>query len=300
MKIGVDIGGNHIGVGLVDENGNIVIKKEKDLVKKEELDLKNAIIETIVEYINEIILEKEISINKIELIGIAYPAAVRKRKMSEAVNLDNIEGEEIKNKLKLYFNLPIYIKNDAKCSAICEKKYGSLKKYANAVFLSLGTGIGGAVFLNDTLLSTNQNDLFEIGHMIIQKNGIECNCGKKGCFEKYASIIALKREIVKNYSINREMTGKELYNFIIEKLQDEKMEKIINEYIENLSLGISNIINIFNPEAISIGGSFSYYKDIFLEKLEKKIKKNNEKSNPEILIATYKNDAGIIGAANIV
>lgn len=299
MKIGIDIGGNHIGVGLVDEYGNIIIKREKDLVKKEELDLKDTIIETIVEYINEIILEKGININQIELIGIAYPAALRKGKMSKAVNLDKIEGEEIKNKLKQYFNLPIYIKNDAKCSAICEKKYGSLKKYSNTVFLSIGTGIGGAVFLNDTLLGTNRNDLFEIGHIIIQKDGIECNCGKKGCFEKYASITALKREIIKNYSINKELTGKELYNFITEKLQDEKMEKIVNEYIENLSIGISNIINIFGPEAISIGGSFSYY-DMFLEKLEKKIEKNDEKSETKILIAKYRNDAGIIGAANII
>lgn len=299
MKIGIDIGGNHIGVGLVDDHGNIIIKREKDLVKKEELDLKDTIIETIVEYINEIILEKGININQIELIGIAYPAALRKGIMSKAVNLDKIEGEEIRNKLKQYFNLPIYIKNDAKCSAICEKKYGSLKKYLNTVFLSIGTGIGGAIFLNDTLLGTNKNDLFEIGHIIIQKDGIECNCGKKGCFEKYASITALKREIIKNYSINKELTGKELYNFITEKLQDEKMEKIINEYIENLSIGISNIINIFEPEAISIGGSFSYY-DMFLEKLEKKIKENNEKSETKILIAKYRNDAGIIGAANII
>lgn len=303
MKIGIDIGGSHIGVGLVDENGNIIIKREKDLLKKESLNLETAVTYTIIEYINEIIIEESLNINQIKFIGIAYPASLRNGKIGKSTNLNFLEGENIKENIKQNFNIPVYIKNDAKCAAICEKKYGSLKEYSNCVFLTIGTGIGGAAFINNTLLSTTQNDLFKIGHITIQKNGIECKCGKKGCFEQYASITSLKREVKDEYNINEELTGISLYEFIIQNMQDEKMKKIVNEYVENICIGLSNIIKLFEPEAISIGGSFAYYENIFLEVLEKKLKENQMVSGdncPKILIATYKNDAGIIGAANIV
>lgn len=303
MKIGIDIGGSHVGVGLVDENGNIIIKREKELLKKEELNLKSTIIDTVIQYINEIMFEKNLNINEIKYIGIAYPSSLRNGKIGKSTNLSFLEGEKIEESIKQKFNIPVYIKNDAKCAAICEKKYGSLKEYPNCVFLTIGTGIGGAVFINDTLLSTTQNDLFKIGHITIQKDGIECKCGKKGCFEQYASIASLKREVKNKYNINEELTGIRLYEFIIQNMQDEKIEKIVEEYIENLSIGLSNIINLFEPEAIAIGGSFSYYKDIFLEKLEDKLQENHiafRDNLPKILIATYKNDAGIIGATNII
>lgn len=302
MKIGIDIGGNHIGIGLVNELGNIIIKKEKDLVKDTEENIHFNIVNTIITYIDEIMLKSNTDITKIKYIGIAFPANLQNGIVGKAVNL-GINGDEIKKEIQNKVHLPVYIKNDAKCAAICEKKYGNLKKYSNAIFLSLGTGIGGAVFINNTLIETTKNDLFEVGHMIIQKDGIECNCGKKGCFEKYASITALKREVKDKYNIKKELTGMELHDFIAINLQDEKMEKIIEEYIENLSIGISNIITLFEPEVIVIGGSFSYYKDIFLEKLENKLQENHKafRDNlPKILIAHHKNDAGIIGAANII
>ena len=303
MRIGVDIGGSHIGVGLVNERGTVILKKEKDLLKKERIDLKTTITNTIIEYINEILFEENLSMDQIKFIGIAYPSSLRNGKIGKSTNLNFIEGEKIKESIKQHFNIPVYIMNDAKCAAICEKKYGSLKEYSNCVFLTIGTGIGGAAFINDTLLSTTQNDFFKIGHITIKKDGIECTCGKKGCFEKYASISALKREVTANYNINEELTGINLYNFIIENLQDEKMKNILDTYIQNLSMGISNIINLFEPESISIGGSFAYYENIFLEELEKKLRRNQiafGDNCPKILIATYKNDAGIIGATNIV
>lgn len=293
MRIGIDIGGNHIGVGLVDDFGKIIIKKENDILVKEKTNIKVEIIENIKRYIIEILKEKN-SIKNISMIGIAFPAALHKGKMDKSTNL-GIIGEEIKEGLEAYFNIPTYIKNDAKCAAICEKEYGSLNKYKNAVFLTIGTGIGGAVFINNKLVELEDEDIFEVGHMIIKKNGIQCNCGKKGCFEKYASISALKENVKKEFKIEKNITGKELHDFIKENVNDENMKKILNEYLENLLMGIYNIITLFNPNVISIGGSFAYYGDIFGEKLKSIFNDMDSK----IILATTKNDAGIIGATRL-
>ena len=341
MKIGVDVGGSHIGVGIVDKAGNIIAKKEKDLIKYErskekvyernidgkniqineveikencikekltkddsikENNIKENIVGTIIQYINELTKENNIDMRDIEYIGIAFPKSLRKGIIGKAVNL-GVNGYEIKEEIQNVINTPIYMKNDAKCAAICEKKYGSLKDYKNAVFLTIGTGIGGAAFFDDKLLQTPTNDLFEIGHMIIRKDGIKCNCGKNGCFEKYASITALKKEVINTYDLSEEYSGICLYKFIKEHLQDEEMKIIIDMYVENLYIGLSNIINLFEPEIISIGGSFVYYEDIFLEKLQNKLDENAIRygeSSTKIVMAQYKNDAGIIGASNII
>lgn len=298
MKIGIDIGGSHIAVALLDKNEKIILKKEKDFLKEEKENIKITIVDTISRFIKEILKEKDISLECIELIGIAYPASLRKGSIGKSVNL-GIAGYEIAKELQNIFKIPIYIRNDAKCAALAEKKYGVLKEYNNAIFLTIGTGIGGGVFINNKLLVTSKNDCFKVGHITISKDGPICKCGRKGCFENYASIRALKSNIIQAFNINKEMTGIEFHEFIIKNYENEKMKKIINLYIENLSIGISNLINLFEPEAIGIGGSFAYYEDILLDKLNKKLKENSiilNDSIPQILIAKNMNDAGIIGS----
>lgn len=192
------------------------------------------------------------------------------------------------------------MQNDAKCAAIAEKQWGSLKEYDDALFLILGTGVGGAVFLQGELLVPKRYSGFEVGHMVIEKNGTKCNCGRKGCFEVYGSMKRLKQKMKQEFNLNS-IEGKEIKEFILKNKENEKIETIINNYIENLTIGISNLINIFEPEVISIGGSFAYYKEILLEKLENKLLEKTELYNkdkiPKIVMAELKNDAGIIGAA---
>lgn len=298
MKIGIDIGGSHIAVALLDKKEKIIVKREKDFFKEEKENIKRTIVDTISKFIKEILKEKNISLKCVELIGIAYPASLRKGSIGMSVNL-GIAGCEIAGELQNIFEIPICIRNDAKCASIAEKKYGVLKNYNNAIFLTIGTGIGGGVFINNKLLMTSQNDCFKVGHITISKDGPICKCGRKGCFENYASIRALKKDIIETFRINEEITGIELHNFIIKNCDNEKMKKIIDLYIENLSIGISNLINLFEPEAIGIGGSFAYYEDILLDKLNKKLKENSTILNdsiPKILIAKNMNDAGIIGS----
>lgn len=134
------------------------------------------------------------------------------------------------------------------------------------------------------------------GHMIIEKNGIKCTCGNNGCFEAYGSMKSLKTKMALVENL-KSITGKQLYQII----QKDKKEsrKVIDEYLENLCIGFTNYINIFEPEAICIGGSFVYYKDLLLNDLINKMNKKNRTFNgeiPKIITAKMKNDAGIIGA----
>lgn len=134
------------------------------------------------------------------------------------------------------------------------------------------------------------------GHMIIEKDGIKCTCGKSGCLERYASMNALKQKVANRKKLEH-VSGKELYEMI--KSDEEDIRDIIKEFIQNLSIGLTNIIRIFEPEIISIGGSFIYFEDLLLDKLNKSIletiKLYNEKF-PKIVVASLGNDAGIIGA----
>lgn len=301
MKIGIDIGGSHVGVGLIDRAGKIILKKEKDLVAAlQKKDYNEILINTIVNLITNILDEGKIDISQIELIGIAVPGTVSDTEIIKAENL-HIRNFDIVSEINKYFNIPIQLRNDAKCAAVAEKMYGSLEKYEDAVFLTIGTGIGGAVFMGDKLLKPKQYEGFEIGHMIIKKGGIKCNCGNLGCFERYASIRVLKEKISKLYK--KDISSIELKEILLNMSKNEKVQRIIEEYIDNLSIGLANLINIFEPEVISIGGSFVYYKEQLIDMITLKIKNENllfnDRSIPKIVTAKLKNDAGIVGSVVI-
>ena len=298
MKIGIDIGGSHVGIGLINKAGKILAKEEKDLVaslKRE--NYTKILVNTIVDLITKLLEEQHVNITSVELIGIAVPGTVSETDIVKAENL-HIKNFNIVSEINKYFNIPIQLRNDAKCAAVAEKMYGSLSKEEDAVFLTIGTGIGGAVFLEDKLLRPKKYEGFEIGHMTIKKGGMKCNCGNCGCFERYASMRVLKEKISKLYK--KELTVVELKEILLNIDKNDKVEKIVDEYIEDLSIGIANLINIFEPEIISIGGSFVYYKEQLLDRLKDKLSNDdllfNDRKIPKIVVAKLKNDAGIIGS----
>lgn len=292
MKIGIDLGGSHIGIALINENNVIVEKNEMDIEKRENIE--NEILAVIDYYINKFKQN-----NQIELIGIASPGNPNNKDLciSNIVNL-GIKKLDLSNIYHKY-NIPIKLKNDSKSAGLAEFKYGSLKKYKDAVFLCLGTGIGSAVFLNGNLLQANKYVGFELGHIVIEKNGEQCNCGKKGCFETYCAMKRFKEKAKKILNITN-ITSEELLEEIKKNKNNEEIAKLIDEYINNLIIGLSNVIDIFEPEAISFGGSFVYFKDLFYEKLVKEMHKRrytfNKDDVPEIVLAELQNDAGMIGA----
>lgn len=279
MKLGVDIGGNHICIAVID-NEKIIEKFEKQT---------NTV--DIIEFIRE---NTNIYMAKynIDLLGIGYCGIVENNIIKLAPNL-NIREKDIVSELKNYINLKILLRNDADCAGLAEKHYGVMKNYSDSVLLTIGTGIGGAYFHAEKQINPKKNSAFEFGHMIIEKNGLKCNCGKLGCFEQYASITALKRKVKKFLNISDEITGEELKELIENNIFT--LDKVLNEYTEDLCIGLSNIISILAPEIIVLGGSFAHYEEMFLDRIINKLKEYVE-NIPEIKMAELKNDAGLIGA----
>lgn len=297
MKIGIDLGGSHIGVGLVD-GVNLKYTCDKFFKEEDRKDIENAILRNIDELINKLLNENNIDLSSIEKIGVASPGTVTDGKIT-SWNL-GLKDFDLKSKLIQKYNLNVKIRNDGKCAALVEKKYGAMKDYDDCIFVNIGTGIGGAAFLGGKLLEPKKYSGFEFGHMTIVKDGIQCTCGKRGCFERYCSIKALKTKITNTLNIDgTDISGQYLREELMVKYKDI-IQDDINEFIDYLRIGICNLIDIFEPEVICFGGSFSYYEGhpVF-NKLVEEINKNNttfNKGEHNIVTAKFKNDAGIIGA----
>lgn len=294
MKIGIDLGGSHIGIGVIGEQGKIIQKQEVDLLKEEG----NNIEEFIQNYLEKNV-QNILKQYTIEAIGIASPGTPKEGKITTLVNL-GIQEFDITGVLRKITNLPIQIRNDAKCAGLAEKQYGALKSYEDAVFLCLGTGIGGSAFFQGKELIPKRNPGLEIGHMIIKKDGNLCKCGKKGCFETYCSMKSFKNQLIQILEVNKYITPKDLLAELILYKNEEKVQELLKEYMENLIIGLSNVVDIFEPQAICLGGSFVYFEKVLYELLvEKYYAKRyvfNKESLPELKLAKLGNDAGMIGA----
>lgn len=292
-------------------------KIQRKITDEDRQDIQNVIEQTIFENVINLINKTN---EKLESIGIAIPGVVSNCKINKCINL-GIKDYDIANKLNEMFikyanenekkeqfeilPLPIKLQNDAKCAAIAENQYGALQGYNNSIFLTLGTGIGGAAIIEGKLLEGKCFLGYEFGHMTINVNGEQCKCGKKGCFELYGSMKHFKKDLKERLGLSQYTHSEQLldllkYDKVLEK-KDERIKQAIEEYTENLAIGISNLINIFEPEAIGIGGSFAYFEEYLLEKIKEKLLNNNLLFNTRndivIKAALLKNDAGIIGAS---
>ena len=295
MKIGIDLGGSHVAVGLV-EGEKIISKRERDFIEEDRYNIEQSIEKTVGKYIKEILEENNLSVQEIEKIGIAAPGTCKNGVILKAENLGIYNFNIVESIKKIVGRMDISLDNDANCAAMCEKQFGSLKDSEDAIFLCLGTGIGGAVFLKGKLLKAQKFTGFELGHITIEKNGNKCACGKLGCFETYCSMRILKEKIRKRVG-EEEISPDEIQSIL--KHECENIADIVDEFIDNLSIGIANFIDIFEPEKIAIGGSFVYYKDILLPKLVDRLHKGKTTFNdslPEFVVAKFGNNAGIIGA----
>ena len=273
--------------------------EERNLTREDRINVKESIVKIIIELLNRVIDEANVDLNDIEFIGIASPGTISNNVIKQATNL-GLENFDLIAELQKYINLPMQIKNDSKCAALAEKHYGAMRDYDDGVFLCIGTGIGGAAFINGQMLVPKRFSGFEFGHMVINKGGRQCSCGKRGCFETYASIRAFRNKIAEVLGIDNDFSGQYLREQLLD-FNNEKIEEVVEQFIEDLSIGICNLIDIFEPEIVVLGGSFSYYEgnpvyDRLIEKISQKNSRFNSMAMPKIELAKLKNDAGIIGA----
>ena len=288
IKIGIDLGGSHISVGVVDENFQVIEQYEKDFTTEEKKILMDVAINFMVETLK--ILKNKYTFSK---IGIGMAGTIKNGIIITSPNI-GIKNFNMKSFLEDKTGVEVNISNDAMCAAIGEYVYSDLKEYDKILFLTLGTGIGGNILYKGKIIDDPKYQ--ELGHTIIKEDGIQCKCGKKGCFERYGSILVFKNKIIERLGLSYDISGPNLRQEI--KLNQNKVQDIVDEYINDLCLGLSVLINKCNPDIVIIGGGFSRYDYMLLEPLKERIYNSKLLNNKKIKIQTAKlgNDAGIIGA----
>ena len=262
--------------------------------------------------IEEVLAKTDKTINEIDSIGIGSPGIINSQK-GEIVFASNlgIEHFMVCKQVEDKFNTKCFVENDANCAVLGEYYFGSAKGVENVVMFTLGTGVGTGFIVNGKLLVSPKGGGTEGGHMIVVMDGKKCACGGKGCYEKYASASALielteeaiKKEpngVLSNESkLEGEVNGKVVFNAV--NKGDKLAKEVLNTYIKYVASGMINIINVFRPELILVGGGLSNQKELLIEPLAEYVNDNVfgskylDKIN--ILQAKLKNDAGILGAA---
>lgn len=302
MKIGIDLGGTTVGIGVVDKNYKIIADVEMrtaDCRTPEEL------ASIVIEGTQKLITENNLNKKDITFIGMGCPGEIDTEK-GIAVAADNLPIDNIPfaKLLTETFDSPAKLDNDANCAAWGEHMAGVSKGYKNIVTVTLGTGIGGGIIVDGKLLHGKENHAGEIGHMVIDIHGKRCGCGRIGCWETMASTRALIKEVEHQakYAPNSRLgkliaangghaNGKTL--FIAMSEEDNMARSIFNDWIRALEVGMWNVINIFRPDMIVISGGISKEGETLLQPLRNAV----GKCSTLIRAGRLGGNAGLIGAA---
>lgn len=294
-RIGIDLGGTNTAAGLVDENGRIIDRASVKTCLPTSLD---RIVSNITELCHVLMTRNGLKNENICMVGVGVPctANVQTGWMEDADHL-GFSGGPIRAQLEVALQLPVAIGNDADCAALGEYKAGSYDS-DSFILVTLGTGVGGGIILGGKLITGVNNAAGEIGHMTIAMDGEPCGCGNNGCFESYGSASALIHQA-------RAATGEDITEakevFDRAAAGEKAFVQVLDDYTTYLAVGLANLINIFGPAYICIGGGVSLAGDALLnpvrEKTYEKMFAKAAKHKPQIILAKLHNDAGILGAA---
>lgn len=308
--IGVDLGGTNIAAGIVDEKGNLLRKASVPTGAEREAD---EVIKDMAALCKKLVDEQGITVDDIEYAGVATPGTAD-HDNGIVVYANNLRflNYPLADKLKEFLGVKkVLIENDANAAAKGEAACGAAKGYANSVMITLGTGLGGGIIIDNKIYSGFNYAGAELGHMVIEVDGLPCSCGRKGCWEAYSSATGLinmtKVKLAETKdTIMHEMVahdGKVSGRTAFDAMRkgDKAAKEVVDKYIYYLAMGIVNIINIFQPEVLVIGGGICnekhYLTDPLMDVVDKEQYSRNSTKKTEIRIATLGNDAGIIGAA---
>ena len=308
--IGVDLGGTNIAAGIVDEKGNLLKKASIPTGAEREAD---EVIKDMAGLCKKLIDEQGITVDDVEYAGVATPGTAD-HDNGIVVYANNLRflNYPLADKLKEFLGVKkVLIENDANAAAKGEAACGAAKGYANSVMITLGTGLGGGIIIDNKIYSGFNYAGAELGHMVIEVDGLPCSCGRKGCWEAYSSATGLinmtkvklaeTKDTVMHEMVAHDgkVSGRTAFDAM--RKGDKAAKEVVDKYIYYLAMGIVNIINIFQPEVLVIGGGICnekhYLTDPLMYIVDKEQYSRNSTKKTEIRIATLGNDAGIIGAA---
>ncbi|MBR2473702.1 MAG: ROK family protein [Clostridia bacterium] len=309
--IGIDLGGTNIAAGLVDEDYNLLRKASVETKASRDAD---EIVKDMAALCQRLCDEQGIGASKIESVGIATPGTADRN--SGVVNYANnlpFLNYPIADKLKSFFPVKnVSIANDADAAAYGEVVAGAGKGVKDFVMITLGTGVGGGMVIDGKLYSGSTFAGGELGHTVIVHNGVQCSCGRKGCWEAYSSATALIRMTKEKM---QEHSDSAMWEYADGKLEnvngrtafdcmrkgDTAAKEVVDTYISYLATGTANIINMLQPSILAFGGGVANEKENLIAPLRKLVDKEvycrKEEDRTELKSATLGNDAGIIGAA---
>lgn len=310
MFIGVDLGGTNIAVGIVDETGKLKYQKSRPTRSERKSEV---VINDIVDLVLEVIKDYGISKDEVKAIGIGIPglASSDTGEVIQCVNL-NWTNVPLKEPMEKALGIRVFIDNDATLAGLAEYEAGAMKNKNSGVFMTLGTGIGGGIIINGKIHTGFNGIGSEIGHMVIGENYYDCNCGRNGCLETFASSTAIinytkklmgeeDKETIINDMLNGDinnLNGKIIFDAAIRG--DELANKVVDRMVKYLAIGIVNITSVIDPEIFVLGGGLSKVGAFLLDKVRDEVSRNRYlKTMPvgNIVLAELSNEAGIIGAA---
>ena len=315
-RIGVDLGGTNIAVGLVDENYKIVLKDSTPTGRDRPGE---AIVDDIAKLCFKVCADAGISVSDVAAVGIATPgiADYNNGVVCYSCNL-NFRNFPLASLLKERFPVEtVHIENDANAAAWGEAIAGAAKGTQNSLMITLGTGVGGGIIIDGKVYSGFNCAGGELGHAVIVAGGRPCGCGRKGCWEAYSSATGLIN-MTKDKLLECEKSGrKTVMTELVEKYGkvngrvafdamragDEAGKEVVDEYVYYLGIGLANMVNLFQPEVLSIGGGISNEGQTLRDLVEPIVRKEQYGGDfaalTQLRIAELKNDAGIIGAATL-
>lgn len=309
-RIGVDLGGTNISVGVVDEDFNIIGRGK---TKTNSPRPAEEIFEDIAKCISMAADDAGISLDEVNVIGVGTPGSVNDETgyidYSNNLRFDKVPAKQMLEELT---GKPCFFANDASCAALGELYAGAGKGCKNLIAITLGTGVGSGIVIDGKVFRGANSAGGEIGHTVINVNGAECTCGRKGCWESYASATAL---IAQTKHAMKENPESKMWNcagndiesvngrtaFDAMRMGDEAAKAVVDKYIYYVAVGIINVINVFQPDVLCVGGGICNEGETLLAPIRKYVVEERyskyAQKQTEICKAQLGNDAGIIGAA---
>ena len=308
--VGIDLGGTFIKGGIVDDLGSIIYQ---DKVPTESEFGAGRVALNIANLVKMLLEKTGLSTEDVEGIGMGVPGMIDS-KAGNVVYSNNLQWKDFRigETVSELTGLRVKIANDANVAALGEAKFGAAKGYDDVIMFTLGTGVGGGIVVDGKLVEGNKSAGAELGHMVIVKDGEQCTCGRKGCMEAYASATALIRDTKRAMTEHKdskmweigsldEVSGKTAFDYMN---SDPYAKAVVDGYIAGLACGITNIANIFRPQAVLLGGGVCAQGDVLVKPLQKLV--NAEifagELGPQvpILIAKLGNSAGLLGGAALL